>query len=216
MPKSERPLDILTDAQAIMKGHFVLKSGRHSSVYVNKDLVYTNPITIAILCMDLGQPYVTKDPSRQIQVVVGPAIGGVILASYVAKHIGYDSPNVVRSLFADKDGDGFVIKRGYDKFVTNKRVLVVEDIMTTGSSLRATADAVRRVGGYVVGAAALCNRGKVTAEMLGVPRLVSLVEMDFETWPTEGCELCRAGQPINVDVGHGGSYVAQHGQPRAD
>lgn len=212
MPKSENPLDILKDARAVMKGHFVLKSGRHASVYINKDAVYMNPKAVAILCMDMGQPFVTKDPSKRIEIVVGPAIGGVILASYTAKHLGFDGDDVL-SLFADKDGDGFVIKRGYDAFVRGKHVLVVEDIMTTGGSVRGTIQAVEAVGGTVMGVAALCNRGKLTADALGVPKLVSLVEMSFDTWVADDCELCRTGQPINIDVGHGKRYVEKFGQP---
>lgn len=216
MPKSERPADVLRDANAITEGHFVFKSGMHSGVYVNKDMLYTDASTIALLCMDLGQPFVDrKHQGLMPQVVVGPAIGGVILAHCVAKHLAFDSTSdeSVRSLFADKDGEGFIVRRGYDKFVKGKRVLIVEDIMTTGGSVRGTVDAVRRVGGAVVGVAAICNRGRVTAEMLGVPRLVSLVEMNFETWAESECLLCREGVPINVELGHGAAFVAKLGQP---
>jgi len=216
MPKSERPADVLQDANAITEGHFVFKSGKHSSAYVNKDMVYTDASTIALLCMDLGQPFVDRKHQELMpQVVVGPAIGGVILAHCVSKHLAFDSSGeeTVRSLFADKEGESFIVRRGYDKFVKDKRVLIVEDIMTTGSSVRGTVDAVRRVGGEVVGVAAICNRGRVTAEMLGVPRLVSLVEINFETWDEAECPLCQTGIPIDVELGHGAAYVAKHGQP---
>jgi orotate phosphoribosyltransferase len=200
----------MQEAEVVVDGHFVLKSGRHSSVYVNKDMLYTDSERIALLCMDLGQPFVDrKHPEIQVQVVVGPAIGGVILAHCVAKHLSFDSADTVRSLFADKDGEGFVIKRGYDKFVTGKRVLVVEDILTTGGSVRGTVEAVRKVGGEVVGVAAICNRGRLTAETLGVPRLRSLVEMDLETWAENDCPLCRERIPVNTDVGHGKALLSR-------
>lgn len=216
MPKSERPQDVLADAEAVTSGHFVFKSGLHASEYVNKDMLYTNPNTIALLCMDLGQPFVhRKRPEAQVHVVVGPAIGGVILAHCVAKHIFFDSEEIVRSLFADKEGDGFIVRRGYDKFVTGRRVLVVEDIITTGGSVRGTVEAVRRAGGEVVGVAAICNRGEnITAETLGVPQFVSLVEMHFETWSSEACPLCKQGVAINTELGHGKAFVAKYGQPR--
>jgi orotate phosphoribosyltransferase len=214
LTKSETPLHILREAEALIEGHFVLKSGRHSSSYVNKDMIYTDSERIALLCMDLGQPFVDrKRPELQVQAVVGPAIGGVILAHCVAKHLAFDSPDTVRSLFADKEGDGFVIRRGYDRFVADKRVLIVEDILTTGSSVRGTVKAVRDVGGMVVGVAALCNRGRVTAEQLDVPQLHCLVEMNLETWASDECPLCAAHEPINTKVGHGAEYVAAHGQP---
>lgn len=112
-------------------------------------------------------------------------------------------------MFADKDGDRFVIKRGYDKHIRGKRVLVVEDILTTGGSVRSTVEAVRIIGGTVLGVAALCNRGTSTAESLDVPKLNQLVTMDLETWDGADCPLCRMNIPINTDVGHGKTFLAQ-------
>lgn len=206
-------MSVLEHANAVMQGHFVLKSGVHSSAYVNKDAVYTDPNTVAILGMDLGQPFCDRIRREQnlplIDVVVGPAIGGVILAHCTGKHISFDRKGTLRTIFADKDGEGFVVKRGYDRFVADKHVLVVEDILTTGGSVRGTVEAVRKVGGIIEGVAAICNRGRVTAESLEVPMLVSLVEMNIETWPAELCTLCRTGVPINTDVGHGAAFLAK-------
>lgn len=217
MGKLETPRAILEEAQAIVKGHFVLKSGNHSSHYINKDAVYTDPHTVSNLGMDMGQPFtdfIRKERGLpNIDVVIGPAIGGVVLAHCVGKHIAYDRKGTLRTIFADKDGDGFVIKRGYDKFVTDKHVLVVEDILTTGSSVKATVEAIRRVGGIVEGVAAICNRGNVTAEQLTVPQLVSLLVLEMHSWMPENCALCVQGVPINTDLGHGAAYVAKHGQP---
>lgn len=200
-------------ANAVMEGHFVLKSGNHSSTYVNKDAVYTDPETVALLGMDLGQPFCDRRRMEHglplIDVVVGPAIGGVILAHCTGKHIAFDRKGTLRTIFADKDGEGFVIKRGYDKFVSGKHVLVVEDILTTGGSVRGTVEAIRQVGGIIEGVAAICNRGQVTAESLGVPMLHSLVEMNIETWAPEACVLCHKALPVNTDVGHGASFMAK-------
>lgn len=213
--RSENPRDILVESNAVIDGHFVLKSGAHSSVYVNKDEIYTSPSTVSILGADLGQPYIDSG----VETVVGPAIGGVVLAHCTAKFISLDrrldgkGVQKVRAIFADKEGDGFVIRRGYDVYVRAKRVLLVEDILTTGSSIRSTADAVRKTGGDVVGVAAICNRGGCTAESLGVPKLVSLVEMDLGTWSRDECPQCRNGVPINTSIGHGVEFVAKHGQP---
>ncbi len=216
MSKSEDPRMVLKDSAAIMEGHFVLKSERHSSVYVNKDAIYTNPSTISILGCDLGQPFIEDD----VQAVLGPAIGGVILAHCTAKFINLDrrldrgDNRLARCLFADKDGDGFIIKRGYDVYVKERRVLIVEDIMTSGGSVRATAEAVRRLGGEVVGVAAICNRGGCTAESLGVPKLVSLVEMELGTWSKDECPLCEKGVPINTEVGHGEAFLRRRDETR--
>lgn len=209
MHKSENPRDILVESKAVMDGHFVLKSGLHSSAYINKDAIYTKPRIVSVLGIDLGTPF----REERVDSVVGPAIGGVILAHCVAKFFTLDrklsaGEKDVRSLFADKDDNGgFIIRRGYDEFVTDRRVLLVEDIITSGSSVRETADAIRRVGGEVIGVSAICNRGDSTAETLGVPKLISLVEMNLGTWSADECPLCQQHVPIDTGVGHGLEFL---------
>lgn len=219
MRRGEDPREILESQGVILDGHFVLKSKKHSAKYINKDEVYTDALTISSLCIDLALPYRDdkRTPDLLVETVIGPAIGGVILAHCVAHFLCLDGRRV-RSVFADKDEeeDGrFEILRGYDKYIAGKRVLVVEDIITTGSSVRGTVEAVRRIGGTVLGVAALCNRGTSTAESLGVPKLNQLVTMDLETWDAEVCQLCAAGTPINTDLKHGAEFVAKYGQPEA-
>ncbi len=104
----------------------------------------------------------------------------------------------------------FKLMRGYGRLVVDKRVLVVEDTLTTGGSVREVVKAVRSAGGEVVAAGALCNRGNVMAEHLGVPILHSLVNLPLETWSEEGCERdgpCSEGIPINEMVGKGREYL---------
>jgi orotate phosphoribosyltransferase len=186
---------------------------------VNKDEVYTDALTISSLCIDLALPYRDdkRAPDLLVETVIGPAIGGVILAHSAAHFLSLDGRRV-RAVFADKDEKvkgRFEILRGYDKHIAGKRVLVVEDIITTGSSVLGTVEAVRRIGGTVLGVAALCNRGRgVTAETIGVPKLNQLVTMDLETWDADHCPLCATGAPINVDIGYGAEFVATHGQPK--
>lgn len=106
----------------------------------------------------------------------------------------------------------FVIKRGYDKLVTGRRVLVVEDILTTGGSIRKTIEAVRNINGRVIAAAALCNRGSVTAEAIGAPELFSLINIDFQSYNPAECLLCKAGVPINTNVGKGKQFLERQGK----
>ncbi|MBI2343801.1 MAG: phosphoribosyltransferase [Deltaproteobacteria bacterium] len=94
--------------------------------------------------------------------------------------------------------------RGYDRLIASRRVLVVEDVLTTGGSVRQVVDAVRRVGGIPVGVSALCNRGGVTIESLAVPTLHALLSLILESWPAQDCPLCRRGIPINTSLGKGG------------
>lgn len=190
--------------------HIVYTSGRHGSAYVNKDAVYPHPDWRKELACDLAHPFIPAG----VGVVVGPAIGGAILAMYVGDRLDDPKKRVV-SAYAEKQTDGtFVIKRGFDALIRGMVVLVVEDILTTGASARGVVEAVRACGGTVIGVSAICNRGKVTPAMLGdVPRLVSLIDLDLESWPEEECPLCKAGKPINTKLGKGREFLARKAQP---
>lgn len=108
----------------------------------------------------------------------------------------------------------FVIKRGQDKFVTGKQILVVEDILTTGGSVKKVVAAVRKIGGEVVGVAALCNRGGVTPEQLGdVPKLKALININLDAFEESDCPLCKGDIPINVSVGKGAEFLKEKGKP---
>lgn len=101
----------------------------------------------------------------------------------------------------------FVIRRGYDKLVANSKVVVVEDILTTGKSAKATVEAVKKVGGEVVMVSAICNRGRVTAEALGVPHLEAVLDVKFEMFDPNDCPLCKKHVPISTEFGHGGEFM---------
>jgi len=105
--------------------------------------------------------------------------------------------------------DEMEFRRGYDKAVAGKKVLVVEDIINTGGSVRKTIAAVRRSGGEVVGVVAICNRGGVLAEHLDVPFLQSLIDVKMEAFDEDSCPLCERGDPINTEVGKGKDFLAQ-------
>ena len=124
---------IFQEAKAIISGdHFVYKSGKHGSAYVNKDAVYVDPTKVFLLTLEIANHFVYDD----IEVVIGPAIGGVILSQWIAWHLSSLTEREVLSIYSEKEGDSFVIKRGYDKFLSGKNVLVVEDVVTTGGSVK--------------------------------------------------------------------------------
>src|SRR5262249_35909202 len=160
----ERVRAILGDARAIVTGsHIVYTSGKHGSAYVNKDAVYPDTARIDELCGHLADGATSHRPD----VVCGPAMGGIILAQWTGHHLG------IPAVYAEKAAEGgMVLRRGYDKLVAGRRVLVVEDVLNTGGSVRDAVAAVRAAGGDVVVVAALVNRGGVTAADLGVPALV--------------------------------------------
>jgi len=187
--------------------HLVYTSGRHGSAYVNKDAIFTDPSLVSALCFDIAEHF---NLAGGYDVVVGPVLGGIILAQWTAYHASALIGQKVLAVYAEKDGEAFVLRRGYDQLVAGKRVLVVEDILTTGSTVRKVVAAVRAAGGEVIGVGALCNRGEVTVAAVGdVPELLALVELTLESWPEADCPLCLAGQPINTAVGKGREFLAR-------
>lgn len=190
----------------IVDSHIVYTSGKHGSAYVNKDAVYPHTTETSRLCRALAERFMKEG----VQVVIAPAVGGTILSTWTAYHLTQFTEREVLSTYADKDGDDFIIKRGYDKLIVGKRVLLVEDLLTTGGSVKKVIAAVRKIGGDIVGLGVLCNRGNVTSEDVGgVPRLEALVNVKLDSWDEAECPFCKQGVPINTDVGHGRSFLAQ-------
>jgi len=205
-------LEILEDVEAVITGsHIVYTSGKHGTAYVNKDAIYPHTVKASILCQWIAGLFLDDG----VQAVIAPAIGGVILSQWTAHHLTMlSNRREVFGVYAEKSDDGsFVIKRGYDKFIAGKRVLVVEDILTTGGSARKVVEAVRAIGGNVVGVGVLCNRGGVTAQDLAnVPKLEVLVNISLDAWNEADCPLCKQGVPVNPDVGKGREFLARRQQ----
>ncbi len=200
-------LDVLKKVGAVITdSHIVYTSGKHGSAYVNKDAVYPHTWETSQLCYLISRQF----KNDNVQVVIAPAIGGVILMNWTAHHLTNLMGRDVLGVYAEKEGDGFVIKRGYDKLLAGKNVLVVEDILTTGGSVKKVIEAVRALGGNIVGLGVLCNRGGITAQDVGrVPKLFALADVNLEAWDEAECPLCAQGIPINTDVGKGREYLAR-------
>lgn len=196
---------------AIITGdHIVYTSGKHGSAYINKDAIYPHAQLTNLLCRDIAREFLNDG----VETVVGPEKGAIVLSHWTTywlnigrKNLG--SPDVMFT-YAEKSGDSFVFNRGYDKHISGKRVLVVEDLLNTGGSARKTVEAVRAAGGEVVGLGVLCNRGGVTKEGAGnVPKLFSVVNVAMEAFDPAECPLCRTGVPINTTIGHGKKFLAE-------
>lgn len=203
-------LEILQKVGAFRAGHFVFVSGLHADTYVNKNAMYPYTHAMSDLCKGIAEMY----KGKHVDAVVGPATGGIILSQWVAYHLSEMEGKEVFGTYADKDlpaqagGDGFVIKRGYDEVIKGKNVIVVEDLVTTGGSLRKVIEAARAAGAHVLGAVAICNRGAVTREMVGnPPQFTSLLTVHLDQWPESECDYCKRGIPINTDVGHGREFL---------
>lgn len=195
----------------IVDSHLVYTSGRHGSTYLNKDALYPHTVETSFICKQIAKGFVEQG----IEVVAGPTIGGVILAQWVTHHLLALTGQPVLAVYAEEEGleKERVFRRGYADLVKGKKVLIVEDVLTTGGSVRKVVTAVRQCEGTVVGVGALCNRGQVTAEQLDVPQLRSLVNLAMDSWEAKTCPLCQAGVPINLKVGKGAAFQALARKP---
>jgi len=173
---------VFRDAGAFREGHFVLASGKHSPRYLEKFRVLQWPRETERLCGAIAGAVRGAD----VDTVAGPTTGGIILAHEVARQLG------TRAVYAERDDDGTgrVFRRGF-RLGPDERVLVVDDIMTTGGSVQETIDAVRAAGANVIAAAVLVDRS-AGATKLGVP-FHALWSVDIPTYAPEECPLCARG-----------------------
>jgi orotate phosphoribosyltransferase len=205
---------LLRMSGALLDGdHFVYISGHHGSGWIDKDAVYPHTERTSALARMIAE----EVGDHAVEVVCGPATGGLILAQWVAHHLG------VLAVFGEHgaaSGDRdevpnsrpFTLKRGYDRLVAHRNVLVVDDVINTGFSIRGTIETVRAHEGSVTIAASVCNRGGLTPAQVGVDRLVNLTDIRLDSWPAEECPLCRDGIPINAAFAHGADYLAADGR----
>lgn len=204
-------MQMFSDVGAIVTGsHFVYTSGRHSSVYINKDALYLHTGTIATLCKRMIEPF----KPEQIDVVVGPVLGGIVLSQWAAHHLNQRRTNgETLAVYAEKASDGrdkqFYFGRGYSRYIAGKNILIVEDVLTTGGSARQVIELVRGLGGNVVALSALCNRGNVSSSDVGEVMVSALVSVDLNTYAPEDCPLCKANVPVNMELGKGKSFLAR-------
>jgi orotate phosphoribosyltransferase len=179
--KRDEILKVLELVGAIRQGHFELSSGRHSGTYLQCALVLAHPQHAATLGSALAELF--KDHS--VSCVVSPALGGIIIGHEVARALG------VRALFVERDRSGqMALRRGFE-LKPGERVLVIEDVWTTGGSTREAIGVVEQEGGLVVAAGALIDRSGGRLE-LNVPAR-ALLEMDVPSYEPDDCPLCRAG-----------------------
>ncbi len=205
---SDGVLDLLKKTNSITTdSHFVGTSGRHFSAYLNKDSLYPHTAETS----SVAELFAEKFKDEEIDVVVGPALGAIILSTWVAFHLSKAKGKEVLGIFTEKDKDkNQVFTRGYDKLVKGKKVLVVEDFTTTGESVKKTVNTIKSTGGNVVAVCVMVNRDpkRVTSEFMGTP-LSSLADYEVPSYTAEECPLCKANVPINATVGHGEKFLEE-------
>ncbi len=199
--------------------HFVYTSGKHGSVYINKDALYPHTAETSII----GKMFAEKFKEADIDVVAAPAVGGTILSQWTAYHLSQLKGKEILSAYTEKDKgttasaseSAQTFRRGYDKVVAGKNVLVIEDLTTTGGSVKKVVDAVRAIGGNVVAVCVMVNRDpkNVNSETVGAP-FSALGVLQASAVDEKDCELCKKGVPINTTVGHGKKYLEEKKQTR--
>jgi orotate phosphoribosyltransferase len=199
-------LEILKKTGAFMtEGHFVGTSGMHINTYVNKDALYTHPKETSRVC----ELMVQKVKDFDIDAVVGPALGGIILAQWTAYHLSKIKNKEILAIYTEKNKEGIQeFTRGYDKLIKEKNILIVEDAPTTGISAKKVVDLVNSTGGKVVAVSVMVNKNRkeVTSKFFGVPFL-PLAEVEMQSYEATDCLMCKNNIPINILFGHGKKFL---------
>lgn len=199
-------LELLKQTKAILTdSHFVGTSGRHMPAYINKDALYPHPDATS----RMGELFAEKNKDMNIDIVAAPALGGIILSTWTAYHLSKKEGREILGIYTEKTPDkNQIFTRGYDQLVKDKNVLIIEDLTTTGGSVKKVVESVKNTGGKVVGVCVMVNRDPdlVTSDAIGAP-LSWLAELKIESWEEQDCPLCKQGVPINTTVGHGKKYV---------
>lgn len=172
--KTEDVLDTFRDAGALLNGHFILSSGRRSPVFLQKALVFSRPDLSEKLCRALAEKI--QSEFGEIDVVAGPAVGGIIPGYETARHLG------ARAIFAERVDGKLTFRRGF-AIQPGERVLICEDIVTTGLSFRETVEALEALPGEVVGGACIIDRSGGKADV-GC-ELISLASVEFPDYAPE-------------------------------
>ena len=188
MYTQEEILEILKEKEVLLSGHFLLTSGRHAAYYMQCARILQYPEIAGKLCEQLAGYFAAE----KIDVVAGPAMGAIIIAYEAARALG------VKSVFAERENGVMSLRRGFS-VKPGDRVLVVEDVVTTGGSVKEVVALMRELGADVVGVGVFVDRSNGKAD-LGVP-LKALVSLEIESFDPANCPLCAEGKQPAVKPG---------------
>ena len=176
-------MQLFEESGALLNGHFKLTSGRHSDIYYEKFTLLKNPAICTRICKEFAERF----KSTGAVTVIGPTTGGIIIAYDVARYLG------VESYYAEAGDSGRVFKRGFF-LEQGQKVVIVDDILTTGKSLREVIDLVETYKAEITGIGVLLDRsgGKVTFDYPFQP----LATVSADSWNPDDCPLCAKGEPL--------------------
>ncbi len=201
-------LSILKKSGALLTDdHFVYTSGKHGSVYINKDIMYINTENASAV----GSMFAEKAQHLDMAVVAAPALGGIVLSQWTAYHLSKLKKKEIFAVYTEKTPEkNQIFTRGYDEIVKGKNVLVIEDLVTTGGSVKKVVDSVKAVGGNVMQIGVMIDRSPenaaVTEKILGAP-FFALGRLPVTVYEPDECPLCQKNIPINTAVGHGKKFL---------
>ena len=182
MIAQERVMEILKEAGVLLEGHFRLTSGRHSNRYLQCAKIFRNTKYSEELCAALAEQF----EDQGVDVVIGPAMGAVQMAYEVSRHLRCEN------FFAERDENGkMALRRGF-AVTPGMKVLLVEDVVTTGGSVKEVLELVKAAGAEVVGVGSIVNMTNGAVDF-GVP-FKSVIKVEVESWEPEDCPLCKEGK----------------------
>jgi len=202
---SDRTEQIFREAQAILENdHFVSVNGYHGEGWIDKDAINPRLELVSELCEMLWDAASDLSP----EIICGPAEGGLIVSLWTGYHAKLPAVYAEHEAAHGSELRGrFILRRGYDEWLRGKRVLLVDDVVNTGHSLRQTADAVQAAGGAVVGCACYVDRGN-SPDLGGDWPFRYLLQWKVPSWPESECPLDILSRPVNTRYAHGEEWLA--------
>jgi orotate phosphoribosyltransferase len=185
--------------------HFVYTSERHGHTYFDKNRIFLDSYLLGRICAHLAA--IAHMGNLKFDIVAGAEIGGIAPSAFVGYHMKNMFCQNVSTVFLQKSNDGFALKRGYNKEVVGKKILLIEDVLTSGKSVASCVTEIREAGGDVTAVLAICNRGGVTAKKLKVPLLESFINIKLDDWAEDDCPMCKNDIPVNEELGHGKDFM---------
>ena len=181
-------LALFEKSGGVLKGHFLLTSGRHSDTYMQCALLFDDAKVSETLCAELAERVKKYKPD----IVVSPAVGAIIMGYEVSRHLG------LKNVFAERENGTFTLRRGFT-LPERARVLITENVVTTGGSVFEVMEMLKNYGAEVVAVASMVDRSNGTVDF-GVP-FVTMLRADVKSYEADECPLCKAGMGAPVKPG---------------